>query len=35
MQYEAPEYENTMLSAVIPSIKGRVHQRLKRVSAGK
>jgi hypothetical protein len=25
MQYEAPEYENTLMSAVIPSIKGRVH----------
>jgi len=35
MQYEAPEYESTLLSAVIPSIKGRVHQRLKDVKAGK
>jgi hypothetical protein len=35
MQYEAPEYENTMLSAVIPSIKARVDQRLQRMKAGK
>jgi hypothetical protein len=35
MQYEAPEYEGTLLSAVIPSIKGRVQQRLKDVKAGK
>jgi hypothetical protein len=35
MQYEAPEYENTLMSAVIPSIKGRVHQRLKDVKAVK
>jgi hypothetical protein len=35
MQYETPEYGNTMLSAVIPSIKDRVHQRLKDVKAGK
>jgi hypothetical protein len=33
MQYEAPEYENTVLSAVIPSIKGRVQKRFDDVRA--
>jgi hypothetical protein len=33
MQYEAPEYESTLLSAVIPSIKGRVQKRLDDVRA--
>jgi hypothetical protein len=33
MQYEAPEYESTLLSAVIPSIKSRVQKRLAAVKA--
>ncbi len=34
MQYEAPEYEGTKWSAVIPSIKDRVLSRLKSLTGG-